>query len=552
MNLPIWLTQFHFIRPLWLLLLIPLAWLIYLRYKDQSESNWSTHLPAHLRQALTLDEQGWRSQLPLKLLSVSLLLAVIICAGPTWQREASPFGEDKASMLVILDNSESMLQTDLAPNRIERVKHKIHDLLMLRAGGKTGLLVFAGSAHLAMPATPDSAVFAPFLAAIEPSIMPKKGKQAQSALSLINEQLNNIPGSSVLLISDGISPQAITAYQEFFTTHPYQLLILAAGNSALKTDQPLDDVSLKALAQATGGRLFDVTVDNSDVQALNRAIDKQMQLSGDSAMPWQDMGYALLFPLLFLTLLWFRKGWLVQWCLVGAVLISSVSPLPVSAAPIHTMAEKSQVIEKISMLDKATQYWLDLWLTPDQQGQRLFKQKSYLEAAKHYSEPMQKGKAYYYAGEYKLAHALFLQAENDLGLYYCASALARQREYLAARDLLNNLLQDKEIDPTLKIRVKHNFQILDALIDEINRFSESQIGNQEVTSFELADEQEQTAEGADEQITEESIAQQQINAQDLLQDEQKAELWFKRVQSDPKRFLAAKFQIQLREQNVRD
>lgn len=58
------------------------------------------------------------------------------------------------AMLVVLDSSDTMLETDVAPSRLERAKHKIRDLLALRSGGSTGLLVFAGSGHTAMPLTP--------------------------------------------------------------------------------------------------------------------------------------------------------------------------------------------------------------------------------------------------------------------------------------------------------------------------------------------------------------------------------------------------------------
>ncbi|MFA0226615.1 hypothetical protein AB4483_21360, partial [Vibrio splendidus] len=93
-------TQFHFIRPLWLLAFIPMFFLLWVRWREETKPTWKDILPAHLRDALTIGETGWRKQLPLKLLVVIVTIAIIICSGPTWQREASPFGEDKASMLV--------------------------------------------------------------------------------------------------------------------------------------------------------------------------------------------------------------------------------------------------------------------------------------------------------------------------------------------------------------------------------------------------------------------------------------------------------------------
>ena len=87
--------NFHFIRPWWLLLLVPFSIVIYLRWKQDSNKEWQQQLPQHLRRVLTIGDSGWKKQLPLKLLSVSLLVAIIVCAGPTWEREASPFGKIK-------------------------------------------------------------------------------------------------------------------------------------------------------------------------------------------------------------------------------------------------------------------------------------------------------------------------------------------------------------------------------------------------------------------------------------------------------------------------
>ncbi|BCG15030.1 hypothetical protein YZOS03_35130 [Vibrio alginolyticus] len=83
-------TQFHFIRPQWLLALVPMFFLVWLRWREESKPSWKDILPEHLRNALTIGERGWRKQLPLKLLMLIVFIAIVICAGPTWQRESSP------------------------------------------------------------------------------------------------------------------------------------------------------------------------------------------------------------------------------------------------------------------------------------------------------------------------------------------------------------------------------------------------------------------------------------------------------------------------------
>lgn len=543
------LTQFHFIRPWWLIGFIPLGAVLFLRWRHDETPQWAEILPDHLRKVLTLGEHGWKKQLPLKVLSLCITIGLLICAGPTWQREASPFGEDKAEMVVVLDNSQSMLETDLPPSRLERSKQKIRDLLTLRSGGKTALVVFAGSAHTAMPLTQDRAVFTPFLSAITPNIMPEAGKFAEKALPVIDQLLQDKLGGSVLLVTDGVTPTAIKEYAQFFKDKPYQLLILAAGNPNLVVDNPIDMQSLELLANETNGRLVTVSVDQSDLQTLNNSIERHMQINGESAMPWKDMSHPLIIALACLTLLWFRKGWLVRWCLIGALSLSFL-PSPVQAE-VYSKADTPTATQEITTWERISQWWVDLWLTPDQQGQGYFYDLNYLEAAKHFNDPMRKGIAYYYASEFKLAQAEFIETKSDLGLYYAASALARQREYVAARNLLRQLAVKEGIAPQFLKDIQNNLQVMESIVEDVNRTSKSQVGSLDgpEASKELGD-QPKTGDGAEEQVSEQLMEKETLNAEQILGSDELADKWLKKVDADPKNFLARKFMLQLQQPSV--
>lgn len=544
------LAQFHFIRPLWLLTLIPLAIVLMLRWRRDDVLQRLVFFPNHLRSALTLNQGGWRSQLPLKILMLLLLLAVIICAGPTWEREASPFGEDDAALMVLLDSSESMKQQDVAPDRLSRAKHKILDLIAARSGGKTGLMVFAGSAHVAMPVTSDAKVLQPYLEAISPEVMPLSGKAAQTALSQLAEQLPANAGNSVLLLTDGVDQLTIDAFERYFTEQfeqpPYQLLILAIGDPDIQSQVPVDFDSLANLADSTGGSLYRMTIDDADIQALERKIERFSMLNNDSSMPWLDEGYWLLWPLALLSLLWFRRGWLVKWSLVLALTLPSIAPQQAYAEITVSKAATEIQVTQVSFAERSWQWWLDLWLTPDQQGAFWFNQGEFAKAAAAYHSVLSKGIAYYYGGEYKLAHSAFMQVQTDLGAYYAASALARQREYIAARKLLRTLAKKQDIAPELKADIEHNLKVIQGLIDEINQASASQANSMDdqETSIELPDDQPQTAEGADEQTSQDKMQSQNLTAEQMLGDPKLAEVWLKRVEANPEQFLRAKFQLQ--------
>ncbi len=544
-------AQFHFLRPLWLLALIPLAIVLFLRWRRDDVQQRLAFFPAHLRRALTLNQGGWRSQLPLKFLMLLLLLTVVICAGPAWEREASPFGEDDAALMILLDSSESMKQQDVAPDRLSRAKHKILDLINARSGGKTGLMAFAGSAHVAMPVTSDAKVLQPYLEAISPEVMPVSGKAAQTTLSQLTEQLPANAGNSVLLLTDGVDQLTIDAFEHYFKEQfeasPYQLLILAVGDPNIQSQVPVDFDSLARLADSTGGSLYHLSVDDTDVQALERKIERFSMLNNDSSMPWLDEGYWLLYPLALLSLLWFRRGWLVKWSLVLVLTLPSLAPQNVYAEITASKAETQVQVTELSLWDKGLQWWLNLWLTPDQQGALWFNQGEYIKAAAAYQSVLNKGIAYYYGQEFKLAHSSFMQLKTDLGSYYAASALAHQREYIAARKLLRTLAKKVDIAPELKADIEHNLKVIEGLIDEINQASASQANSMDTeqeTSIELPDDQPQTADGADEETTQDKMKPQKLTAEQMLGDPKLAEVWLKRVEANPKQFLQAKFQLQ--------
>ncbi|ERM62155.1 hypothetical protein P780_04725 [Vibrio mimicus CAIM 1882] len=237
--------------------------------------------------------------------------------------------------------------------------------------------------------------------------------------------------------------------------------------------------------------------------------------------------------------------------LMFALLIPTMAPETAYAKITASVAQSEQKTVEVSLWDKSYQWWLDLWLTPDQQGQWWFTRGEYLKAAAAYQSPINKGIAYYYGSEFRLAQAAFMQSDTDLGRYYAASALARQREYLAARRLLRTLAEKETLESDLKADIEHNLKVIEGLIDEINQASESQansIGDQE-TSIELPEDQPQTAEGADEKTTQDKMIRDTLSADQILGDPQLAQVWLKRVEANPQRFLQAKFQLQTLKRN---
>ncbi len=159
--------------------------------------------------------------------------------------------------------------------------------------------------------------------------------------------------------------------------------------------------------------------------------------------------------------------------------------------------------------------------------------------------------AYYYGAEFALAQSAFLQADSEQALLYAGNALARQREYLAARRLFRKLA-DEANDPSVRQSAAHNYQVMSGIVDEINRASQSQTGTPDGPdhSSELPDDEPRSADGAEETVASSLMARETLTADQILANPAQAEKWLRRVESDPGDFLQAKFRLQLQAQQT--
>ena len=226
------LADLHFLRPSWLWGMAPaLVLFVVVRRRDDPTLRWRGLIDPHLLDALRIKPKGRGFLRPAGVAFAALVLGCLGAAGPAWEREPSPFTEDKAPLVVALDLSESMLAIDVPPTRLERAKEKIRDLLARREGARTGLVAYAGSAHLVLPPTDDASALETYLAVLDPSVMPKAGKAAAAALAHAQEMLagDETPGS-ILFLTDGIPAGEQAAFRRAAAGRD-SLLVLAVGTS---------------------------------------------------------------------------------------------------------------------------------------------------------------------------------------------------------------------------------------------------------------------------------------------------------------------------------
>ena len=514
-----------FLRPWWLLGLVPTVLLyVVVQYQGSVERQWKGIIDPHLLESLKTSTARVFRFRPIHLISVVAALGSIGLAGPTWEREISPFSEDAAPLVVAMDLSPSMDAVDVQPSRLERAKQKVRDLLQTRPGARTALIVYSGTAHTVLPLSDDPSIFESFLAALSTNIMPQPGKDAAAALALAESILetDSVAGT-ILFLTDGIGEDQTAAFETHDTSSQDQVIVLAIGtedggpvrrpDGSFATDASgrrvlatLDRAGLETLRDRAGVFVTSITVDDRDVRQVQRRVQshlRQVQQEDETAR-WRDMGYYALFPITLLGLFWFRRGWTVRW---GAFLFVFL---------LQGCAGDAR--------------FSDLWWTPDQQARRLFEAGSFGEAAARFENPHWKGVAAYRAGDLDLAAAQFARLATPEGAYNLGNTFALMELY---EDALVAYDEALEARPDWQEALQ-NRDLVQALI-AVPEDPEAQGSPGAPPSFDpdevQVDEQGEQGEQGEVEMS-------------LLSDDQIAEMWMRRLQTSPAEFLRWRFAIE--------
>jgi Ca-activated chloride channel family protein len=174
------------------------------------------------------------------------------------------------------------------------------------------------------------------------------------------------------------------------------------------------------------------------------------------------------------------------------------------------------------------------WLTPDQQGQQLFEQGRYLEAAERFEDPARRGAAYYRGGDFERAAGLFGRLRSAEAAYNRGNALVMLGQYDAAIESYARALElrpDWDLARDNRALALARKQRL-APPESDAGGTGGMLGADEV----VFDDSGRVADAGSETTTEGAEA---------MSEEEMRSVWLRRVQNDPADFLRARFAWQL-------
>ncbi len=432
------LEHFHFIRPLWLLALIPLLLLAWRVYQPGNGDNpWRRVVDARLLPLLMAGRSDAVNRAVLWLAAAGWIIAVLALADPTWEHKPQPLYQTTAARVVVLDLSQSMNATDLKPSRLVRARYKIEDVLSMSKEGQTGLVVYAADAFTVTPLTRDVNTIRALLKVLEPGLMPAQGSRADLGLLKAGELLHQAGASSgqVLLIADGVEADKTAASERAaarLRSEGYRVSVLGVGTEAgapvanargklvrddagnVETSR-LESATLQSVARAGGGQYHPITNNGEDLHSLlsdDEPLHAKVTMQTDAAaQAWKEQGPLLAVLLLPLAALAFRRNWLLSLVLLAGL---ASPPQPAMAST-----------------------WDNLWQRPDQQATKALKAGDYAKAAELAPDAERRGSAEYKRKNYQQALDNFSSTTGTDADYNRGNALAmlgRYQDAIAAYD----------------------------------------------------------------------------------------------------------------------
>lgn len=288
------MIRFQHFEYLWLLVLIPLAILLYVLYLQWRKGKIKKLGDTQLVNQLLSGRIAGRSTTRFVLITLALFFAILGLANLQRGAQTEKAERKGVDVFFALDLSKSMLARDVQPDRLTRAKQLITRMMDKMTNDRVGLVVFAGKSYLQVPLTIDYSAAKMLLETVKPDLIPTQGTVLSDAIDLTNESFSQKEKKykAIVLISDGedhdekaleaakkASEQGAIIYTVGIGS-PQGSTIIDPATGEQKLDengQPvitrLNEEELKSLAKATGGTYTQLTNTNQAADALIGIID---------------------------------------------------------------------------------------------------------------------------------------------------------------------------------------------------------------------------------------------------------------------------------------
>ncbi|HET8753503.1 MAG TPA: VWA domain-containing protein [Salinimicrobium sp.] len=325
----------------WFLLLIPLVWLLFalvVFWKKRSQKNFADK---ELLQQLSPNRSTFKSVLKVIVLSLAIACLTVALVNPKFGTKLETVKREGVDVVFAVDVSRSMLAEDIAPNRLEKSKQLVTQIINSLASDRVGIIAYAGSAFPQLPITTDYAAAKMFLQGLNTEMISSQGTAINEAIKLATTYYNDQDQTNrvLFLISDGEDHEGgINEIAEEAARAGIKIVSIGVGtpkgapipikrNGVVQSYQKdnmgetvitrLDEETLKEIASVTNGQYINGQNTEEVVEKVTEILQnmEKMEFESKQIADFKDqfqwlLGLALFFLLLDVFLLERQTLWL--------------------------------------------------------------------------------------------------------------------------------------------------------------------------------------------------------------------------------------------------
>lgn len=325
----------------WLLLVIPAIILLYIGVIVWQRSAQKKFADSKLLKKLSPDRSYFKTGLKVLVICIAMVLLIVGLVNPKIGTKLETVKREGVDVVFAIDVSKSMLAEDIAPNRIDKSKQLVTQIINNLGSDRIGIIAYAGSAYPQLPITTDYSSAKLFLSQMNTDMLSSQGTAIGEAIELAQTYYNDEEQTNrvLFIISDGEDHVGqSSSIAEKANAEGIRIFTIGVGNTeggpiplkrngivqSYKKDKngetvitKLDDSTLKEIAAQANGEYIDgsntATVVET-VQNLLNSMDKK-EFEAKQFADFEDqfqwfLGIGLLLLFLDIFLLDRKTSWL--------------------------------------------------------------------------------------------------------------------------------------------------------------------------------------------------------------------------------------------------
>ncbi|MCA2005469.1 MAG: VWA domain-containing protein [Ignavibacterium sp.] len=198
--------MFRFENPEYLNLLwmIPAIIVLFVWLYNRRKKILQDFADENLHRFIIPDHSNAKIKIKSALIIIVLTLLILAAANPQVGTKLQEVKQTGIDVFICLDVSLSMSAEDIKPNRLEKAKYQISNLIQKLKGDRIGLVIFAGQAYIQFPLTTDYSAANLFLNAVDFNSVPQQGTAIASAINMAVQGFDTAATQkAIIIITDG-------------------------------------------------------------------------------------------------------------------------------------------------------------------------------------------------------------------------------------------------------------------------------------------------------------------------------------------------------------